>query len=287
MEKLNKEQLEEFASSIINKELEENNLDITFYPLTYITYAANVDGNLKSKIKSYKLVKGVKGFHDRRSNTIIVFLDDIMKMPYEDQLFSLAYRCFHEFRHAIQKSFPEDSYDRFVNDINRYHQEYLDVEDYNNYHDFYSYEIGADMYAVSKTKELLKKNYPEVYEANEKKLNALERRNELRYMSYPYFYMLNTAMDQIMRKKNFNEIAVLKYFVDEYGNFKSIHEIKESEEISKLNKRIVYDIMFSSAFKKSINQSQLSKSDIEFLNDVSEYAEGVHENQINFNKIGK
>lgn len=284
MEKLGKKELEKLIQSIAAEELINNNIkDCYVVPMTFME-CMSLSYGLKEKIKRYVMLKKIsreaqafcceiEGF-----NVVVMFLDNLLKMSYEDQILNSVFSTYHEVRHVIQNNFDTDSYDKFINDINHYNQ-YIDVLEYKVNHDSYSYEIGANIFALEKTKEYLKKNYPDVYELSKEKIDVANKKNEINYMSYPYMKMLNKALSKVMQNKDFEKIPVLKYFVNEYGGFKSVYEIKKSKEIEKLDKRIVYCILSSNVFIKSMNESELSRDDKLYLSEAIDYIKTIYINQ--------
>ena len=68
----------------------------------------------------------------------------------ENKIFRLAFVCYHEARHVEQKEFDVYNFETFIDIIDK-----VNVLDYGLSHDSYSFEIGANLYSIRKTKEYM------------------------------------------------------------------------------------------------------------------------------------
>ncbi len=93
-------------------------------------------------------------FNNLKEKDIVIFLNRIDKIEKVDNIFQLARTCYHEVRHSIQQNFDNYSYEGFLRNIDllRTNKIYYQVE-----HDSFSFEIGANLYGISKAKEYIKK----------------------------------------------------------------------------------------------------------------------------------
>ena len=271
------------ADKIITKELEEYNLDIKFFPITYVTYYKgiifNVKGNLKTKIK-YCLVKNnVAGTNTNvfGYDSIIIFIDSFDK--YDDlsrQVVELVFTCYHEVRHSVQKHFDKHSYDSFLNNIDRVYKEYIDSTDYNINHDNYSFEIGANLYAINKTKQFLKENDEKLYNEQKKLLDEKESKYLKNYLMYNPQKRINEVLKFIKQTKQLDLIPIINCFMNDDGSFKKISEMINKENI---DKEIIYNIITSPVFLDELDKSELTKDEYLLLLDALDYISIITKNQ--------
>lgn len=181
--------LKNIAKDIIENELNEYGIDADVLPITFIEYRNNIVSKERYIIcKIFKYVHGklVGGFYDHSSNSVFIFIDRIKKIKKIDkQIFKLAFICYHEVRHRQQREFSFYSYEGFINGIN-----HLDPINYYLSHDYYAFEIGANIYGIRKAEEYLKKNYPDIYEKQKEEILFLSKLYYLEFLTYdsPQFF---------------------------------------------------------------------------------------------------
>lgn len=278
MKGFNDKQLTTIIRSIMTMEFQEHNLDYKAVTGTVKLYKniINMSSNYSNEEKQEflkRITPDTIAYHTDESNVIIVFIDRIKKYKtLEKQLFVTVFTCFHEVRHAIQKYFDEFSYDKFISDI-----EYLYTKDnkdhYVKNHNNYSYEIGADLYAITKTIDFFKKKNPEVYEKEKLFMEGMKARTLDSYYLYDATYFVSNVINKILKTKIVPDNNVLKIFFNENGEIKSLDEIVKDVNYKKLDKRIVYYIL------SSIPSLEEKSDKIGLLLESNRYVSNIIENQ--------
>ena len=228
MKKLSIKEMKEIANQIISKELEEYHLDVNFFPMTtfeyYMQYVPKSHFNdINSLIQLIKYpfttMYAYNLLFKNGKNDIIILLDKFKKI--DSQLFNLLDTCFHEIRHSIQQKFDSYSYAGFLKKVEVFLRKCYQAN-YQLYHDCYSDEIDANMFAASKTKEFLKKNYPDIYRLENDIMEKNDKKIKINYL-------LCDASNKICKaiytarlvKKNLNEMSpAFNIFIYDYNNFK-------------------------------------------------------------------
>lgn len=173
---LSMEDMKKISHEII-EELGQPSIELNVFPLTFVEYYNDYVFNKKYnliKMASYSTIPLIAdGFNDSKGN-IVIFLNRINKIEkIEHKIFRLAQICYHEARHSMQQKFDNYSYDGFLRDIDHFLKTNID---YTLEHNKYSFEIGANLYAVRKAKEYLKTRYPDLYKKHKDEIEKLEKK---------------------------------------------------------------------------------------------------------------
>lgn len=295
--------IKKIAHEIIDEELESHGLSANVLPLTFIEY--NESRTLRKrtildKVSKWMIASFSGGFYKIKNNTIVIFVDRIRKLKkIEDKFFRLTFVCYHEARHAEQKEFDVYNYDGFIDILDK-----VDILDYGLSHDSYSFEIGANLYSIRKTREYMKKHYPEIYEKEKEEIELLEKQYYLEYLTYDApvridaaisllkglkkLSIIKTSHDSNQEKvsklqKMLNEFYELLYiFLDDDLNFRKIKDIINNDKFHKLDKKIVFAMFSSKIFLNSIDFNTLSDSELMALSDALNYTCQLDIKQINW-----
>ena len=281
-QKFTDKEIKTIVGSILSTEFMVNNLKYSCAVGTFSDFkkAVRANKNYTRKeqndfIKSFG--SNTIAYHSEGNNSIIVFSDKIRKYKtLEKQLFVTIFSCFHEVRHAIQKNFSEYSYEKFLYDIEDIYRE-KNMEHYIENHDLYSFEIGADLYAINKSLELINRVYPEVYEKEKNFIEGMKKRTLDSYYLYNAYFYANDLIIDIVNNKNVPDNKVLKMFFNEDGTFKLASDIIRDENYKKIDKRIV-NLMFS-CFLLYMNLDDEELTGLNVLKEANEYMLKVQVNQ--------
>ncbi len=96
-----------------------------------------------------------------------------------------------------------------------------------------------------KQKNILKKNYPNLYEKQKNEIDKIERRYQFDYMMYDAADNIEKTLSVLKNndkyRNNLNKISpVLEIFLNKDANFKNFGEIIKNNKFYKLDKRIIY-----------------------------------------------
>lgn len=288
MSKINKEEeieLKKLAYGIIKATLEENGLDVNVYPVRYITYCKGImfatKGSFKKKLEVCLSRRKILGTHTQIfDESIIIFIDKFSKMKNADQkIINLIFTSYHEVRHVIQEHFDEYNYDKFLKEMELVYRLDDSNSDYDKNHDEYSSEIGANLYAIGKTKNFLNQYAKDIYNRRYDYLDSLEEKYINDYLTYNSLKKVNDSLCVIQKTKNIDSVPVLKYFMNEDGTFKHIKEIINNKDFDKIDKRIVYSILSSNPYMIYILKEELENEEKEILLKALNYQETLITNQ--------
>lgn len=292
--KLSIEEMKKIAHEICEEEKRQYNIEDNIFPITlieyYNDYVFSQKSKLTEKITASLLPIRTSGFNDLKGNNIVIFLKLTNKIKkIEGKVFRLAEVCYHEMWHSVQKQFDKYSYEGFLRDIDDIFKRDSN-NDYLTEHSKYSFEIGANLYGISKAKEYMKNKYPSLYE---KEKDMIE--NKLK--EYYFDYMTYDASDNIertiqllknkLRSHNTKRIEsmdklspVLEIFLNSDMNYKKISEIMGHEKFKGLDKRIVYAFLSSKTFLESLNTEELTNEELSLLSEALQYTNTVYQNQM-------
>ncbi len=293
MKNLNKENIERMkriAYDIISKELEKNNLDANIYLVNtfeyYIKYIPNVNfesmSNFISALKMPMLTKGFTFWHLNykvEKPDIVIFINYFKK--YKNPLLNLIKNCFHETKHYIQLTADDYDYIKFMRNLETILTEY-DWNNYINYHDDFLFEIEANIYAINKTKELLKGKYPNIYKLEKDTIDKMEKDYNIDYMLYDAIEQFDRLLHISNKIIIINTYPAFDIFLNENNAFKPIKNIISNPNFEHVDKRIVHTVLSSNAFLKSIDMKKLSNEELVTLNESLQYTYNVYINQFRF-----
>lgn len=290
MKKLSTKEMKNISYTIISKELQKHNLEAIIYPVSVFEYYTKYIPNkyLSDKNNFIKLLKlpfihalACNLLFDDKENNIIIFLDKFKNK--DKQLLNLINTCFHEIRHSIQQTFDDYSYNMFLRKIDCFLKKCFPYN-YQSYHDCYSYEIGSNIYAITMTKEFLKNNYPTIYQEEKNNIEKREENIRANYILYDATdrvnQVINTARSMQISINNISPI--FNIFINSDNSFKSIKDIIKHPNFKKLDKRIIYAVLTSDSFFKSIDIEKISSEELVILNESLQYTHTVYHNQIEF-----
>lgn len=307
--------MKKIANEIISKELANYpNMKVYLFPVTnleyytsyvkqfikfYIDNKLNLDKNeflnLIKKPFDNEIIGSSKFFDCREENSkneFIIFICILMNKIKKAKLphIELLRVCYHEARHIIQQTFDSNSYSKFLGNI----EELLsnnDNDDYNKNHDNYSSEIGANLYEIFKVEEYIKqleklenKKNSNIYTLEKYYIEDLENAYKLDYMLFDAVGQMNKAFDIVNKKKlKINdEIPIFNIFANDDNSFKSINDIIKNPDFKNVDKRIVYTVLSSNSFLKSIDMEKLSNEELDTLDESLQYTYNVYINQFKF-----
>lgn len=249
--------------------------------------------NVFLKLKSYMYMYFIKGVcycdddhidivYDKNKN---IFLDK------KEQIFDLIFCCYHEIRHKEQSAFSPYSYSGFLRDL-EYFLNKADISNYRKNSCMFSYEIGANLYAIDKTSRYLYKYYQDIYTAKSKKLEEIYAATISNYILYNAEIIINDAIilykymvsENGLKTIDSNFISpVFKLFFDDNGDLKEIREIINDPSFSKLDRRIFYEIISSDYVVNEIIRNKiLTREEKNVFDKALEYKRCIAMNQRNF-----
>lgn len=287
MKKLSTKEMKKIAYEVISKELEKHNLKANIYPVSileyYTKYIPNINFlDIKDFLNTIKYPFFNKyAIYDTLNASIIILINDFKKrnMP----LFFFIFSCYHETIHSIQAFLNDYNYSKFLFNIESILSE-NNCKDYYDNHDNYSIEIGANLYGTFKTEELLKNEYPDIYKLEAQNIKNQENAYKIDYILYDAVDQINKVLN-IVNKKKFkinDEMPIFNIFVRNDNSFKSIGDMLKNPEFERLDKRIIYTILSSDLFLKSINIQKLSNEELDTLNEALQYTYTIYNNQYKF-----
>ena len=280
------EEMKKIAHEVIEEELKTTSLKISVFPLTFIEY-------YKKEIftKPFSLIRVKNAFISLHTfgmfekNNIYVFINRIQKIKKPGKrLFKLLETCYHEARHEMQRRFKEGSYEAFFDDIESFIMK-CTYNDYNKNHDCYSFEIGANLYGITKAKEYMQSNYPEIYEGEKDEITEIEEDYRFDYMMYDGPAIIDKFIKiyhKNAKKYNINPNRISKTldsFLNEDATFKPIKQIIADEHFEKIDKKVLYSVLSSKSFLKNVNIKTLSSEELSILEESLKYTMGVYVNQ--------
>ena len=193
---------------------------------------------------------------------------------YDNGLAFLILACFHELEHRLQNEHPEKlrlqqdfaqeiySIERFIILFRNYAPELMEI-DYKKFHDNFLLEIDADTKGVNNA--IAFSRGTGISSINFKYYELFSQYNNFRIQNYDTLIIINQFLKIANKYKskaingNYLPGKILNYF-DENGNLKNIDDLMEIQ-----NSSIIQYIVSSPEFLKSINQSELTKEQCEFI----------------------
>lgn len=296
MKKIN---INKIVNEIITEEKKENNIKFDFVQTYVVEYYKDVIlRNIKNGIN---LIKGnttfnindlkndlnigiTKAFYNQESNIIVLFKDKHKKDDEFDKLIDILISTYHEIRHVIQENRLNTPEENFIFDIEflaMFNNENI-LKSYNNnayFHKSFLFEIDADIYGITKTKEYIEKNNITTFtkEDFEKKKNSTVHR----YISYNFDYFLESALNSVKNKNivdvhnkdKTDIVSILQLFFNDKGMFKNLDEIINDKRLLTVDVNITKLLLSSNLFLENI--------DIDNLSDKAKYIlSGVLEEKI-------
>ena len=293
------QELKKIIYQTIEQELLENHLECDILPVTTSEFLKMIlfskDYDWVEKIFYFTFPFNSNGFCHSSHQEIVIFLNRFMQIKDANLcLFDLLFVCYHEMRHLYQDyTFSIDTLDGYLKYI-EYNIRIFDLnDDYNNNHDKYSSEIGANLYGIHKAKEAFLKKYPDQFDKIKDIYNNLENKFIVDYFSYDpmdtinrYVLMMQLRYKETQsifsRDKNFNlPNSVTEIFLRDDYTCKSLIEIIQHPNFSFIEKKLIYSFITSDVFLKSISLEELSAEERILFNEAISYAKTFYQNQKN------
>ena len=297
-ERLDIKKMKEIAHDIIDEESRNNNISVNVFPLTFVEYREGFEQRKGRKFKLCDALKYIesRGYYEGNTSNLYVCLENLGYLLKLDNEFKLAEACYHEFWHRVQDNFDVYSYDGFLRDIDNCIKK-INLSDYMLNHDSYSFEIGANMYAVSKAKEYIQKKYSQLYEELKDYIDRLEQKHTIDYLSYDASDTVERFIQRVKdRKKRDRNVGqksdngkikkvevppVLDIFLDDNQDFKKVSEIISNGKFKLLDQRIVSAMFSCRTFLDGLDMESLSLEELEVVSNALEYTNNVYKNQVN------
>lgn len=287
---LSVKELKKIANDIIDEEAKKNNLKIKAYPVTLIEYYTDFVFKDNFSLQRFNDFSGYPfnsvGFHDE--GNIIIFVNKIkrekvVKGNSSLLLLALLSTVYHEIRHNLQEKYDKSSYEDFLVSLERLLRSGKVREfNYEKNHDEFSYEIGADLYGIRRTKEYLINKYPEIYDEVKRNIENIEKYCLINYYMYDASYIYDLVIP-IIRDKLRNGNYSKNYIVlNNDGSFSSVREMFDNSQFNDLDIRIRAAIMSSRTYLKELDYGELSYDELEYLNEMVNYTNTIYDNQLNY-----
>lgn len=278
------DEMRDLFYKICNEVCTKERINVDVYPLTVIDY-------YRSDIfkKKMKLIKGFDkykvltqpfdclGFFSGNNREIIVFMNDYKKRintSGDYGLINYVKTIYHELRHSIQYKVVNNKEIDVKSNIAKF-RFFIDscrrnvVKDYNNYHDEYSQEIDADVYALSKTKEYFYKNNKDIYYSNINYFREIEFYNKCRILKYDILLSIDDLNKLLMNKNNLYLLennSILRFFYNvETGKYRKLSDIINDSKINNFNFMIVSYMLSSKDFLEKVDYSKLSSFELGYI----------------------
>lgn len=277
--------LKKIAYEIQQEENKKYNSNVYSFPMTLVEYCESdiFEGDLELKKEQYKSFGGTYDTEEKRIllciNNYRMYSKTIF-LGKSNQLFKFIKTCYHENRHVFQERFPFYSYEGSIDEIEMSIMD-LSYNYYNSFHDDFSFEIGAELYAIEKAKEYMKKNYPSSYEKSKYFIQEQEKQVKFNYMTYDLSLNIDNLLHMI-RKNKINDNHLVCIFIDDNYNFKPIKEIMNNKDFNKLDKRVIYSFLSCTIFLKEVDINKLNESELDLFNKALNYKNQVYKNQIKY-----
>lgn len=289
-ERLDIKKMKDIVQDIIGEEFRNNNINVNVFPLTFVEYYKGFEEREGRKFKLYDALKyvGCRGYYEVGKGNFYVCLENFDYILKLDSYFKLAKTVYHEYRHRMQEDFDEYSYEGFLRDVencivfnNRF--------DYKLNHDSYSFEIGANMYALSKAKEYMKRKYLELYEKEKSYIDSVEQRYIIDYLSYDaadtiemFIILMKLRADRYGEFDDLGEVnPILDIFLDCNNGFRKVSEIMSNAKFKLLDQRIISAMFSCRTFLDGLDMESLSLEELEVVSNALEYTNNVYKNQVN------
>lgn len=285
------DEMKKIAHEIIEEVSKKENVNINAFPITFGEYYNNIKEKSSNLVFIGNLFENVNAVaHANKNGEIFVFIDRIGAVrKIGNKLFNLVEICYHEARHIVQQNFNIYNYDGFFYRIDDCLQTMYYSFDYKMFHDNYSYEIGAHLYAVSNAKKYLIEKYPEIYDEYKDEIGQLEKKYIFDYLTYDASDTFERFIRRARKDPSIDDFKkyrllknVLDIFMDDINHFKDINQIIHDVNFERVDPEIVFAIFSSKAFLDSVDIEKLNNEELEVLHNALQYTNNVYQNQVNF-----
>ncbi len=270
-------EIKKIMDEIIEEEISNTKVDVSNNQVTLMDFLLSEKFNRFSFLQKMVIYSNVRGFADWRNKEITVFVDKqeiARRLRSKFYLVDLIRTTYHEFRHCLQMEkmnkadFSDVEYFIFTM------EDYVlnsDYEDYKENHDEYLIESDADIYAINKVRDFMKKN-PGLYEKNRFYIDSLQKRHEINMKNFDFQHLFS-IFNKIMQYKGYEfKEPWIRVFYDKNWNFRKLDELLNNEDFHNINLEFRYMFISSREFIESIDYNTLSEKGREFLNEAINYS---------------
>ena len=304
---LSNNDMRDIVYEICDEVCKKERLKMDVYPVTVVEYYKS--DLFKKKIKltkgfdKYKvLVKPFNclGSFYESTREIVIFMNNFKKIVNVDDNYgriSFVKTIYHELRHAIQfKMFNNRKIDIKTNVAKfRFLLDYckrIDAKDYEMYHDEYSQEIDADLYAMSKTKEYYYRNNKDIFNSNKNYFRVYDFYNKSRILKYDIQLSIGQLNRLLKKKENLfllENYSILRFFYNvETGEYKNLSDIMNDSILNSFDYYIIANMLSSEEFLKKIDFSKLPLVEFDYLIGCIKYVYNDYLNRKNnFNYLAE
>lgn len=285
-----------FFQDLLEKECRKNNLDISIFSTGRLSYfnseffKKEIKRNLnliRSKNSIINLLRGTidsihllilpmyaNGNFNTKSNSLIVFLNDVGSPILNNDITRLLYTTYHELHHALyykqkKEKFDTGNFERFACDLESFllrHSPEVNAKYYFQ-HDNFMLEILASQYGIIKAEEYIAEN-PNTHHYNIDKLNRLKKHFQKKRKNYDLSYYLEIIIQSYsdcLRIKGFDK-SLFELFLNDNGSFKDIANIS-NEQLQQINPKIISEFTKTLSFQKAIREQALQTNVISGIED--------------------
>jgi len=271
------EELIEKLSSIIEEEEKKNGIKLNICPITFVNFYNSLDFKNKFSIKrlcTWYDFRKTGGFYSREESKGYIFVDRMgnkEKSSFVRKLAINLFAIYHEIKHKIQHDNCDNvDSDNIINIAEEVIKDYKNG-DYDKRHDKYFFEIDADLYAISKTRDYFRENFKDNYSEVDEFLIKRESLANYNLNNIDY----QDVFDKFYRicKKKYLIIASVEgfdVFFDIENNFKSVLSIMNNEKLELFDDRVICGILGSKSFIASIQNkyTELSVAEKIFMTEI-------------------
>lgn len=290
--------IKKIIADIEEEEKKESGFNAKIKTLTTVEYYKesfkNKNFTLVKKIKNLSLPLTSSAFYSYKDSSIVIFMDSYTKiLDQNSDLFRIVFTCYHEIGHNLQDSLPIYSFNRFACDIDSFIA-CFNTTVYDKKHDSFYNEIDANNYAIKKTKEYLKRNFPDIY--NDKVVqHKFEIHEEDYFTDYVLFDLVNSIEEtSYLLKKHKLSIEekddispIINIFFGEDNSFRAFNEILSNKNLKDIDTRVFCAFLSSKAFLNSLDLTNLNCNELEILYKSLKYMNTLYDRQYKIIELEK
>lgn len=274
---MNYQDTKKLCDDILKEEIKKNNLDIHTYSFGKLNYYNSsyfknsillsiLTRNHRDLLTFLQLPFAIKGGYIENEKSLLLFLNDNPIIFKNNNITKTLHVLYHEIYHAKDFSYTPVimDYNKFSSYIDRYIRNLIpnNLSKYNHskeFHDYFMFEILANLYSIMKIKKFIKKN-PDKYNYDKKYLYKKCRIYHQQYLSYNLAEHIDIVLDNysLFKKRRDFDRTIFNIFINEDGSFKDIYSIMTNPIINIIDERIIYSFFNTKTFK-SINRDLSSE----------------------------
>lgn len=287
---ISREEINNIIDTILIEEELKDSKDINIMAFDnyefYKKYIFNKKNILSRLFSSEIILPFIADGSNNMSGDIVLLLDNISySNNKEDAIYNLVEVIYHEIRHTKQMNLDDYSYLGFFNKVDKY------LRIYNNYllnHDKYIFEIDASADSMIKTRDFLKKYYPDVYDRYEVNINKrIDNYNNDMFLFDPvnklsdFIGLYRYNKYHLKNDRSLSDISpVFDIFLDRKMNFKNVSEIVNDERFKKIDKRVVYSFFSIDSFLDSVDFNFLNEDEVNIIMESLSYTKNIYKEQL-------